>query len=391
MVSEEDEPNIGLIVGLSLGIPLFLIVLGLLFYFRRQIGAFCRKEAPAKDIEFKDDNLSKVESSPSHKIESYPSGNIAQVDHRDTQMSTDADSQYEIPLPTPPPQRPPKPESYTDARPPGVSKEIIDEYNRLPKPTKKTTEASKPCNKFQNRYADVLPFEENRVKLKSGEYINASHIDGGFIATQDPQQTTEDDELFWSMVWEHQVSIIVRLSADDKNLGNKQMGCAPYLPLDRRWVFNNGIEASVKEKRQEETTHTTTTVFLEKTEGDDIGKRQVVHYHLKNWNEGNPPEPMNFLKVLKTIRERKFSSMLYENGDGNRVLVHCGAGANRSGGFIAVWKLMDDVDQNQKPNVFATVEKLRHQRMLAVQTLSMYYYVHKCIDLYVENKKIFSE
>ncbi|XP_018007632.1 tyrosine-protein phosphatase non-receptor type 9-like [Hyalella azteca] len=123
----------------------------------------------------------------------------------------------------------------------------------------------------------------------------------------------------------------------------------------------------------------------------DIGKRQVVHYHLKNWNEGNPPEPMNFLKVLKTIRERKFSSMQYEDGDENRVLVHCRDGANCSGGFIAVWKLMDDVDQNQKPNVFATVEKLRHQRMLAVQTPSMYYYVHKCIDLYVENKKIFSE
>ncbi|XP_018019271.1 uncharacterized protein LOC108675752, partial [Hyalella azteca] len=92
--------------------------------------------------------------------------------------------------------------------------------------------------------------------------------DGGFIATQDPQQTTDDDDLFWSMVWEHQVSIIVRLSADDRNLGNNQMGCVPYLPLDRRWVFNNGIEASVKEKRQEEATHTTTTVVLVKTEGD---------------------------------------------------------------------------------------------------------------------------
>ncbi|XP_018015319.1 receptor-type tyrosine-protein phosphatase alpha-like [Hyalella azteca] len=123
----------------------------------------------------------------------------------------------------------------------------------------------------------------------------------------------------------------------------------------------------------------------------DIGERQVVHYHLKNWNEDNPPEPMNFIKVLKTIRERKSNSMLYEEDYENRVLVHCGAGANRSGGFIAVWKLMDDVDQNRKPNVFATVEKLRHQRMLAVQTLRMYCYIHECIDFYVENKKIISE
>ncbi|XP_047739061.1 receptor-type tyrosine-protein phosphatase delta-like, partial [Hyalella azteca] len=195
-------------------------------------------------------------------------GNIPLADQRYTQMSSDAGSQYEIPLLTPPPQPPPIYDEYPDVMSSGVSKEIIDEYNRLPKPTKKTTEASKPCNQFQNRYADVLPFDENRVKLKSGEYINASHIDGGFIATQDPQQTTEDDELFWSMVWEHQVSIIVRLSADDRNLGNNQMGCAPYLPLDRRWVFNNGIEASVKEKRQEEATHTTTTVVLVKTEGN---------------------------------------------------------------------------------------------------------------------------
>ncbi|XP_018014636.1 receptor-type tyrosine-protein phosphatase H-like [Hyalella azteca] len=244
-----SEPNIGLIVGALVGISLFLMVMGLLIYFRRQIGASCCKEAPAKDIEL-----------ASNKIERDTAGNIPLADRRYTQMSSDASSQCEIPLLTLPIY-----DGYPDVMSPGVSKEIIDEYNRLPKPTKKTTEASKPCNKFQNRYADVLPFDENRVKLKSGEYINASHIDGGFIATQDPQQTTDDDDLFWSMVWEHQVSIIVRLSADDKNLGNKQMGCAPYLPLDRRWVFNNGIEASVKEKRQEEATHTTTTVVLDVT------------------------------------------------------------------------------------------------------------------------------
>ncbi|XP_047739059.1 uncharacterized protein LOC125178709 [Hyalella azteca] len=88
-----SEPNIGLIVGMLVGISLFLMVLGLLIYFRRQIGASCCKEAPAKHIE-----------SPSNKIERDTAGNIPLADQRYTQMSSDAGSQYEIPLLTPPPQ-----------------------------------------------------------------------------------------------------------------------------------------------------------------------------------------------------------------------------------------------------------------------------------------------
>lgn len=47
--------------------------------------------------------------------------------------------------------------------------------------TSSTSEASLPPNRRKNRYVNILPYDENRVKLKppiSSDYINASYIKG---------------------------------------------------------------------------------------------------------------------------------------------------------------------------------------------------------------------
>lgn len=72
--------------------------------------------------------------------------------------------------------------------------------------------ASTPENYVsKNRYGDVLPLEEKRVRLrfdgaeldKGRDYINASHVGYGrlqFICAQAPLPSTFVD--FWQMVWE---------------------------------------------------------------------------------------------------------------------------------------------------------------------------------------------
>lgn len=72
------------------------------------------------------------------------------------------------------------------------------------------------------RYQDVLPYEENRVKLtptrdnRTG-YINASHISAAvasaqrfYIASQGPLPSTVAD--FWQMVWQCDVYVVVMLA-----------------------------------------------------------------------------------------------------------------------------------------------------------------------------------
>lgn len=64
--------------------------------------------------------------------------------------------------------------------------------------------ALKEHNQLRNRYCNVIPFDENRVKLSSSnDYINASHMhyeltDKHYIFSQGPLEHTSQD--FWQMV-----------------------------------------------------------------------------------------------------------------------------------------------------------------------------------------------
>lgn len=82
---------------------------------------------------------------------------------------------------------------------------------------------SQPVNKAKNRYDNVKPFDDNRVKIgkllneEGSDYINASYIDTygskkSFIATQAPLVGTVGD--FWRMVYEQESWVIVMLGQE---------------------------------------------------------------------------------------------------------------------------------------------------------------------------------
>ena len=77
-----------------------------------------------------------------------------------------------------------------------------------------TAVALKQANAEKNRYRNVLPYDDYRVKLNQlpgdpfSDYINASYIDGyqiarEFIAAQGPTTNTVGD--FWRMIWERDI------------------------------------------------------------------------------------------------------------------------------------------------------------------------------------------
>jgi len=90
----------------------------------------------------------------------------------------------------------------------------------------KSQSANMVYNKTKNRYANVLPYDDSRVKLsvitgiEGSDYINASFIDGymmrrAFVATQAPIPDTIPD--FWRMIWEQESSTIVMLSKETES------------------------------------------------------------------------------------------------------------------------------------------------------------------------------
>ena len=102
-----------------------------------------------------------------------------------------------------------------------------EEFNHLGRgvaaPPSKFQAANMHYNKTKNRYANVLAFDDSRVKLsvlsgiEGSDYINANFIDGyktrrAFIATQAPIPDTIPD--FWRMIWEQESSTVVVLSRE---------------------------------------------------------------------------------------------------------------------------------------------------------------------------------
>ena len=90
----------------------------------------------------------------------------------------------------------------------------------------KSQSANMVYNKTKNRYANILPYDDSRVKLsviagiEGSDYINASFIDGymmrrAFVATQAPIPDTIPD--FWRMIWEQESSTLVMLSKETES------------------------------------------------------------------------------------------------------------------------------------------------------------------------------
>ena len=98
-------------------------------------------------------------------------------------------------------------------------------------------------NGWKNRYRDVLPYDDTRVKLTNNEYINASWIDihgGGsyqrqWIAAQGPTERTICD--FWKCVWESDTTLILMLTRCVESHVEK---CAQYWPEEADFIEDHG-------------------------------------------------------------------------------------------------------------------------------------------------------
>ena len=65
--------------------------------------------------------------------------------------------------------------------------EEFDELRHVPREKhfdSKTQFGSNPKFKELNRYRDIIPYDETRVKLNHCDYVNASWVGPGYIATQ---------------------------------------------------------------------------------------------------------------------------------------------------------------------------------------------------------------
>ncbi|XP_007574306.1 receptor-type tyrosine-protein phosphatase C-like isoform X3 [Poecilia formosa] len=250
-------------------------------------------------------------------------------------------------------------------------------------------------NKKKNRSSAVIPYDYNRVLLRTEEdnsqdsevddeepedssdeededstrYINASHINGywgsrSLITAQDPLPDTFND--FWAMVCQKKLSTIVMLSE------HKEDGEPLYWRKEKQTFGDFEVEVSSTEITP---VFITRTMLLRHVKRKD--SRQVKHFQFLKW-EGTelPDKPQELVDMAKEVKRSCVGSKSHRMP----ILVHCNDGSTRSGIFCGLWNLLDSAETEKLVDVFQVVKILRKDRKGMITSLEQYQFLYKALE-----------
>ncbi|XP_038024378.2 phosphatidylinositol phosphatase PTPRQ isoform X3 [Anas platyrhynchos] len=252
-----------------------------------------------------------------------------------------------------------------------------EEFSELPKFLEDlaSTDADLPWNRSKNRFPNIKPYNNNRVKLMpdagipGSDYINASYVSGylcpnEFIATQGPLPGTVGD--FWRMVWETRAKTLVMLT---QCFEKGRIRCHQYWPEDNKPVTVFGDIVITKLMEDTQIDWTIRDLKIER-HGDCMMVRQC---NFTSWPEHGVPETtapiIHFVKLIRASRA----------GDNTPMVVHCSAGVGRTGVYIALDHLTQHVNDHDFVDIYGLVAELRSERMCMVQNLAQYIFLHQCV------------
>jgi len=261
-----------------------------------------------------------------------------------------------------------------------------------------------PYNAHKNRYRDVLPIgfdgeSSTRVRLspirglEGSDFINANVMRLGsksYISCQAPMPHTIAD--FWRMIWEQQSTVIVMLT---KLIENDRVKAHSYWPPAGQThaygffsvtTLQECVELGIVLRHFQ-------VIHLETGVG-----RFVTQLHSVDWpDNGAPRVCTSTCRLLQLHRALRAFHKTRQGLDGPAV-VHCSAGIGRSGTFIAIDLMLDQVlqarrtlqssDDSTPQSVFETVRWLRLRRKGMIQSLDQYKFIFRTLEEFRSNEAL---
>ncbi|XP_072172515.1 receptor-type tyrosine-protein phosphatase alpha-like [Diadema setosum] len=235
--------------------------------------------------------------------------------------------------------------------------------------TYSTDVANKKENQKKNRFMNVVPYDHSRVKLNllrrdpNSDYINASWIHGydtpkKYIAAQGPAAATIND--FWRMIWQYGCKKVIMLT---NLVESKKRKCEQYWPEES--CFYGEIYVAAKDKHV--TKHYTIRRFGIGMTGEN---REVVQFHYTAWPDmGVPEQPSQLMNFIEVTREMVGPSK-------SPIVVHCSAGVGRTGTFITLDAMLDQINAEGDVGVFNFVTGMRQHRAKMLQVVEQYQFIY---------------
>lgn len=261
-------------------------------------------------------------------------------------------------------------------------------------------ENSSVYSKGQGSVSNSPPAFEPSVLVRSNpNYVNttipksAEETENGvvdhvynkiYIATQGCLSSTIYP--FWSMIWQEDVRIIIMTT---KEIERGKVKCERYWPelhkteVYKKYTIYNEFESSTPDY--------TLRRFVV-TKKDEAAKRTIYHFHFTAWpDHGVPTEPGRVLNILLDVNYRLQQIMTGPDPPAQVVVcVHCSAGIGRTGTFIVIDMILDQIRKEGfdcEIDIHRTVQMVRDQRSGMVQNEAQYKFIYMAALEFIETEK----
>ena len=265
-------------------------------------------------------------------------------------------------------------------------------------------EGRKQENASKNRYKNVLPFDDSRIKLKTdtdeprqSDYINANYVEvlhderyrefEGFnkkyITTQGCLENTTG--AFWRMLWQENSRTIVMIT---KEVERGKVKCVRYWPELGEELESGFFGEIVVKNVMEELDDNFIRREFEISKKNTQEKRRILHFQLLFWDDYECP--VNSVQCYMDEINRKSEDIQNDVSDSpiGPMIVHCSAGIGRTGTYIVIDILIGVIKHhglNWPIDVAKAVRMVREQRSQMVQNENQYNFIYEAVRAFINS------